>query len=80
MLSCRELVEQTDALLAGDLSWHRRLALRLHIAMCHHCRRYVAQYRRMVGLLPQVCDRAEDAEVAEVLARVKRASKDDSAH
>ncbi len=45
MLSCKEVTR----LLAGDelerASWARRLAVRLHLRMCWHCRRYAAQLR-----------------------------------
>lgn len=72
MLTCRDLMTQADALLAGDLPLRKRLAIRMHLALCHHCRKYVAQYRRMVGLLPQVCDHADEDEVSAVLNRVRQ--------
>lgn len=43
MLSCKEVT----CLLAGDelekAIWARRLAVRIHLCMCQHCRRYAAQ-------------------------------------
>lgn len=43
MLSCKEVT----CLLAGDelekANWGRRLAVRIHLRICRHCRRYAAQ-------------------------------------
>ncbi|MEX2479320.1 MAG: zf-HC2 domain-containing protein [Gammaproteobacteria bacterium] len=78
MLTCRDLIAQADALLAGDLSLRKRLSIRMHLALCHHCRKYVAQYRRMVGLLPHVCDHANEDEVAAVLERVRQEAAEEA--
>lgn len=45
MLSCREVTEilGTDSL--GEISWHRRLGVWLHLLLCRHCRRYARQLR-----------------------------------
>ena len=44
MLKCKEVVDRADALVDGTpLSWRERFALRMHLLMCHHCRRYVRQ-------------------------------------
>ena len=45
MLSCKETARilASDAL--EDLAWGRRLALRVHLLMCRHCRRYARQLR-----------------------------------
>jgi predicted anti-sigma-YlaC factor YlaD len=43
MPSCKEV---TAAVASDDLPrrpWHERLAVRLHLLMCRHCRRYVKQ-------------------------------------
>lgn len=52
MLSCRELVNETtgdpDLITPGhSLRW----SVRLHLLMCHHCRRYVRQLRLLLTLL-----------------------------
>ena len=45
MLRCKETARilASDAL--DDLAWGRRLALRVHLLMCRHCRRYARQLR-----------------------------------
>lgn len=43
MLTCKDL---TTAVASDDLqrrSWRERLGIRLHLMLCRHCRRYVAQ-------------------------------------
>ncbi len=46
MLSCRELTEQhASDYVDGRLPWRRRLSVRLHLAMCGACRRFLAQLR-----------------------------------
>lgn len=51
MLNCREVTSQADALLEGELSWYPRLQVRLHLAMCRHCRRFVSQMRLLRAAL-----------------------------
>ena len=75
MLSCRELVEQTDEILAGHMTWRERLSVRVHLLMCRHCARYLAQYRRLVALLPGVADHAGEDEVDRVMAGLEAQEK-----
>lgn len=73
MLSCKELVRDADALLDGGLPLRHRLALRLHLFVCVHCRRYLRQLRLMVGALRRRGDEPASAqEVDQVVAAVRR--------
>ena len=45
MISCQELTELITDYLEGRLSWIDRLRFQMHIGMCRHCRRYLAQMR-----------------------------------
>lgn len=71
MLKCRELVAQSDALLAGELSWRQRLSMRMHLFMCRHCRRYVNQLKRLLRAIPGMHGRADEAEVEKVMRRIR---------
>jgi anti-sigma factor ChrR (cupin superfamily) len=51
MLSCRQVTERSGALLDGDLGFRERWAIRMHLAMCVHCRRFSRQLRLMVESL-----------------------------
>jgi len=51
MLSCRQVTERSGALLDGTLGFRERWAVRIHIAMCVHCRRFSRQLRLLVESL-----------------------------
>jgi predicted anti-sigma-YlaC factor YlaD len=51
MLSCKELTELATAYLEEDLAWRERLRVQIHLWMCKHCRRYMDQMRKVIGLL-----------------------------
>jgi anti-sigma factor RsiW len=52
MLSCRDLAHQhASAYLDGQLSWRTRTAVRLHLLLCQHCRRFIAQLRQVRALV-----------------------------
>ena len=43
MLTCKDVATAIGRDEWRIASWRRRLALRLHLLMCSHCRRYAAQ-------------------------------------
>lgn len=46
MLKCRDLVDNADLLIDGaELTAGQRFALRTHLVICRHCRRYLRQLR-----------------------------------
>ena len=45
MLSCREVAERASALIDGELSAWDALRMRLHLAMCKGCDRFIGQMR-----------------------------------
>ena len=48
MLSCRELAHhQASDYIDGQLGWRARLGVRYHLLICDHCRRFVAQMRKV---------------------------------
>lgn len=70
MLSCREVVDSADQLLDGALNRRQRLAMKMHLLMCHHCRRYVRQLRALLQAAPFMHSQASDNEVLEVMANI----------
>lgn len=72
MLNCRKIISETDALLEGELSWHRRASLKTHLLICRHCRRYVRQFRWLLRAIPGMHGRATDDEVQQVMALVQQ--------
>jgi len=56
MMSCRDVAELASAHLDGQLSTGQRVRIRMHLAMCRHCRRLVRQLRATVRALAGVRD------------------------
>lgn len=73
MLKCRDLVEHTDALLAGELTRRQRWAVRMHLLVCHHCRRYVRQFKDLLRAIPRMHGKAESAEIDKVMQQIREA-------
>jgi hypothetical protein len=74
VLSCKQVVDGADRLLAGEMSLRQRLAVRLHLLICIHCRRYLRQMGLLLKALPRLRRRAADpAQVDIVMARIRAA-------
>ena len=43
MLSCKEVTRKIASDEFTEAGWRERLAVRLHVLLCRHCRRYMAQ-------------------------------------
>jgi anti-sigma factor RsiW len=75
MLSCREVVEDADRWIAGELPWRQRLAMRLHLSMCRHCRRYVHQLKMLIRAVPSMHANASEEEVDKVMDSINSGEK-----
>ncbi len=51
MLTCEQVSARATEFLEGELTLRERLSIRLHLAMCIHCRRFYRQMRQLVGRL-----------------------------
>jgi hypothetical protein len=78
MLNCRHATRLISQSMDARLPWHRRLALRIHLAYCVWCRRYAAQLRflrQAAGQLPpessQSAHKLSDEEKQKMQARLK---------
>ncbi len=45
MLKCKDLTRKIVSDELAEAGWRERLGVRLHLLLCRHCRRYVAQLR-----------------------------------
>lgn len=70
MLKCREIAENADHFLDGDISRRQRLALKMHLLMCRHCRRYVRQLRSLLRAIPFMHGKASNTEVTQVMEHI----------
>ena len=69
MLTCKEV---TTAIASDELAtagWRRTLAVRLHLLMCRHCRRYAAQIRTIGRVQALFESRESDATTLDRLER-----------
>ena len=73
MLTCRELNQQhASDHVDGCLSARKRLAVRLHLALCSNCRRFIQQLRRVKSVLRERPDVAlPDSEAKPLAARLQ---------
>ncbi|ASK35402.1 cupin domain-containing protein [Alloalcanivorax mobilis] len=72
MLSCKHLVDNADRLIDGaELRPGQRFALRAHLMICRHCRRYLRQLRALTAHLNRRAPPpADDAQTHSVLQRL----------
>jgi predicted anti-sigma-YlaC factor YlaD len=59
VLSCREITSKAGELLDGELGFRERMAVRMHLAICVHCRRFSRQLRTLVEALRRRADREQ---------------------
>ena len=70
MLSCRDLSHQADAFLDGELSFLRRLRIRMHLTMCKGCSVFMGQMRTTRSLVDaeaQISD-VDETKIDSILA------------
>ncbi|MDX5298602.1 MAG: zf-HC2 domain-containing protein [Gammaproteobacteria bacterium] len=75
MLKCRELVEQASDYVDDRLDKPQRWAIRLHLLMCAHCRRFMHQFslaQAVFRALPEPSSEAEELALAERLCEEYR--------
>ena len=76
MLSCKETARILASDTLEDLAWGRRLALRVHLLMCRHCRRYARQLRAIGAAARRLW--GEESMDPSTLERLKRTIIQDS--
>jgi hypothetical protein len=73
MLNCRQTVMDAERLLAGEMRLPERIRIRMHLLICHHCRRYVRQLQMLLQALPLLPHRIGEDQVETVLKTVTSA-------
>lgn len=72
MLTCKELVAHSSDYLDDQLTLRQRLAVRVHLAMCGNCRRFIRQMKLTQAVIRQM---PED-ELPELDALAERLARD----
>jgi len=71
MLSCKEIVSGASDYKDKNLSWRGALGYRMHLLMCHHCRKFFRQFVSAIGVASTVATTfASDSQVEEVVGAV----------
>lgn len=73
MLKCKDLVALSSDLLDGELTLKQRIVVRMHLAMCVHCRRFIRQLRVSQRVIRQLPD--QQAPELETLLRAMQAQQ-----
>jgi hypothetical protein len=80
LLSCRELTEQTNAFIDGELGFWPAMGMRMHLLACRHCRSFVRQMRTVLGLVQGRCDRPPPNEIGPELLEAFRKKSESGPH
>ena len=76
MLKCRDIERMAGQLQDDELNWRQRLSMRMHLMMCHHCRRFVRQFAAIKKLAERsVSEQASDDEVQSVMDKINGPQK-----
>ncbi|WP_138933302.1 zf-HC2 domain-containing protein [Roseovarius arcticus] len=81
MLSCKEVASRASALIDGELSTWQALQMRLHLAMCKGCERFIGQIRTTRDLtqsLPagDAHDEADDGHISAILSQLHKGKQE----
>ncbi len=69
MLKCKQVTHIIATGEIEELSWMKRIEMRMHLMMCNHCREYVSQIFAMGRGVKRLFGQEEDPET---LARMER--------
>jgi len=75
MLSCHEVATRASALIDGELSTWEALKMRLHLAMCKGCERFIDQMRTTRDLTESLLaadthDEIDDDRISAILSEL----------
>jgi Putative zinc-finger len=48
MLKCKDVGENASSYVDNTLTWREKLSWYMHLAICHHCRRFIRQLRMTI--------------------------------
>jgi len=76
MLTCREVAERSEDWLNQDLSRWQSLQMRLHLAMCKGCDRFISQMRvtrdlTRAAALVEASHDADDRRISAILSALR---------
>ena len=74
MITCKDISETASDYLEGPMTTRRRLAYRLHLLMCKHCRRFIRQFHLTIGTIQRSNSKPEpdDSVIDDLVDQLKR--------
>lgn len=80
MMSCKEVAERASALVDGEVSAWEAMQLKVHLAMCKGCGRFVDQIRTTDELVDaaasdDMMSEADDSRINAILAELHRSGQ-----
>jgi len=79
MLSCKEVAIRASALIDGELSTWDALQMRIHLAMCKGCDKFIGQMRitrdlTRMAISPETLDQADDNHINEIFSQIRNST------
>ncbi len=56
MITCEHMTNRITDYLEGTVPRGERIGMWLHLLLCHHCRRYVRQMRRVIDMMGDLAE------------------------
>jgi hypothetical protein len=60
MFQCKDVAEEANNYINGDLPWRKRIGLFLHLVICSCCRNYLQQLRQTITAVSLVKPKEQD--------------------
>lgn len=81
MLSCKEVAERASAMIDGELAVRDTIQMRLHLAMCKGCGRFMDQMRvsrdlTMVDPASSDLDEADNRRIGAIFSELHKGKRD----
>jgi len=54
VLNCKQVTETAEEYLDENIPFRKKMAIKLHLMMCVHCRRYIDQYQITKGVIQKM--------------------------
>lgn len=78
MFRCKDIAEHASAYIDRTLTFVERMQFQWHLLICHHCRRFIAQFRCSVASLVNLRTPPPQNKIAKQVEALKAAHKEHS--
>ena len=79
MLNCKNITEEANSYLDKELPFFTRMKVKMHLAMCVNCRRYIDQLNTTIqalGNLKRADETVSDQVVEDIVSSLKQVKRD----